>query len=123
MLSKKHPPYVRENNDNCDSISVFVWSNKMRSLPWTYNEYVFVKRDNGTYRMKYKLFDWFYLVFPTILTSYALFILYCFREEFVKHPEAIPALVSFVLWLFFMLAFANYPKLEARICFRKHIDN
>ena len=123
LISKKHPPYVQENKGYYNSISVFVWSSPMRRFPWSYHEYTFVKRDNGKYRMEYKFLDWFYIVFPTLLCSYAMFLLFIFREYFVKDPGSIPALITFVLWLLSNIVLANYPKIEARLCLKKHLGN
>ena len=122
-MSKKHPPYVQENKGYYDSISVFVWYSPWRRAPWYYREYTFVKRDNGKYRMKYNFLDWFYIVFPTLLCSYAIFLLFLFREYFVKDPSSIPALIAFVLWLLSSIVLANYPKIEARLCLKKHLES
>ena len=121
ILSKRKPPYISENDSRHQTVSVFVWSKILR-MPWDYREYIFVRRKNGKYRMKYRFYDVICIVIPTFQLSLGTFIIYLFREEFTKHPDAIPALVGFFLWLISLVVFPNYSQVEARICFRKNKD-
>lgn len=122
ILSKRKPPYISENDDRHDTVSVFVWSRVSR-MPYDYHEYIFVRRKNGKYRMKYKFYDVICMVVPTFQLSLGTFIIYCFKDEFIKHPDTIPALIGFFLWLISQVVFANYSQIEARMCFRKNRDD
>ena len=122
IVSKKKPPYISENDAGHDTVSVFVWTNKSR-FTYYYREYIFVRRKNGKYRMKYRFHDVICIVVPLFQLSLGTFIIYCFKDEFINHPDTYPALIGFFLWLISLVVFANYSKLEARICFRKNIDN
>lgn len=57
ILSRIKPPYISDGDIKCDTFSVNSYSYAMRSLPWFYREYRFVKGKNGKYRMKWTAFD------------------------------------------------------------------
>lgn len=120
ILSKRKPPYI-EKNDGCDTVSVYVWSRAMR-MPYEYREYVFVRRKNGGYGMKFRIYDVVCMVVPTFQLSLFTFIIYCFKDEFIKNPDTIPALAAFFLWFIFLVVFSNYSQAEARIFFSKNVD-
>ena len=117
MISIKKPPQISESDYNRDEISVRVWS----SMSY-YFDFIFVKRKNGKYRMKFKIRVFLGIAASIFQLVFGLFVLSCFKEEFVKHPEAIPALIAVVIWLFFNIVFAFYSSIEARICFRKAMN-
>ena len=60
---------------------------------------------------------------PTFQFAFGTFLIYCFKDEFIKHPDTFPALVGFFLWLISLIVFANYSQIEARLFFRKNIDD
>lgn len=115
VLSKKKPPYISEEKD--DTVYVYVW---VRRFKWEYREYLFVKRENGKYRMKYRAYDVFCIALSIFQLLLGTFIIYCFRDEFIKHPDVFPALIGFFLWLFFNVVCANWTLIEAQICLKKN---
>ena len=122
ILSKKKPPYFSENDAGHERISVYVWTPRSRR-PDDYREYLFVRRKNGKYRMKLRFREVICIVIPVFQLCFGTFLISLFKDEFIKHPDTIPALAGFFIWLISLIVFANYPQIEARIYFRKNIDD
>ena len=122
VYSKVKPPYIRENDRNRDSISVFVYSHSSLRFRRYYREYVFVKRENGKYRMKCMTGDWITAVFSMFQLFLGVFIISLFKDEFIKNPDSIPALIGFFIWLIFICVIANSSLIEAIMFFRKTMN-
>lgn len=118
VLSKKKPAYISENKDG--TFSVFVW---VRRFNWEYREYLFVKCGNGKFKMRYGIYDVFCIALSIFQLLLGTFIIFCFRDEFIKQPDVFPALVGFFLWLFFNVVWANWALLEAQICLKKNLES
>lgn len=114
IISIKKPPQILTDDYNRDEIPIRVWSSKTR-----YIDFIFVKRDNGKYRMKIKIRVLLALAASIIQLVFGLFVLYCFKDEFIKNSYVMPAVIAIVIWLFSNIIFVLYSLIEARICFRK----
>ncbi|MCR4776740.1 MAG: hypothetical protein K5869_10240 [Saccharofermentans sp.] len=122
VLTKKHPPYISENDARHDTVSVYVWTNEHRGRRvWDYREYLFVRRKNGKYRLRLRPYDVLCIVIPMLGLAFGAFIISLFIDKFIEQPETIPALVGFFLLLIFYVFVANYPRLEAIVYFRKNM--
>ena len=119
VLTKKHPPYISENDARHDTLSVYVWTNEHRGRRvWVYREYLFVRRKNGKYRLRLRPYDVLCIVLPMLGLAYGAFIISLFIDKFIEQPEMIPALIGFFLLLIYYVAVANYPRIEY---FRKNM--
>ena len=122
VLTKKHPPYISENDARHDTLSVYVWTNEHRGRRlWVYREYLFVRRKNGKYRLRLRPYDVLCIVLPMLGLAYGAFIISLFIDKFIEQPETIPALAGFFLLLIFYVFVANYPRIEAIVYFRKNM--
>lgn len=122
VLTKKHPPYISENDARHDTLSVYVWTNEHRGRRvWVYREYLFVRRKNGKYRLRLRPYDVLCIVLPMLGLAYGAFIISLFIDKFIEQPETIPALIGFFLLLIYYVAVANYPRIEAIVYFRKNM--
>ena len=122
VLTKKHPPYISENDARHDTLSVYVWTNEHRGRRlWVYREYLFVRRKNGKYRLRLRPYDVLCIVIPMLGLAFGAFIISLFIDKFIEQPETIPALIGFFLLLIFYVFVANYPRLEAIVYFRKNM--
>jgi len=114
IISIKKPPQILTDDYNRDEIPIRVWSSKTR-----YIDFIFVKRDNGKYRMKIKIRVILALAASIIQLVFGLFVLYCCKDEFIKNSYVMPAVIAIVIWLFSNIIFVLYSPIEAGICFRK----
>ena len=114
VLSIKKPTQIVRGDYNSDEISIRVWSSVSR-----FYDYTFVKRKNGKYRMKPRILCFFGMAASIFQLAYGLFALYCFKGEFISHPDVMPALISVVIWMIYSFLLAVYSLIEPGICFRR----
>ena len=121
IRSRKNPPYISGDDYDRDEITVYAYSRILRSLPWDYRGYDFVKRKNGKYRMKLKAYDVFSIVVPLFLSLIGIFIVFvCFGiRRLVSKPDDIASILAFLVFLLLINALPNYSQIEARLFFRK----
>ncbi|MBO7530420.1 MAG: hypothetical protein J6T50_01305, partial [Lachnospiraceae bacterium] len=87
-----------------------------------YIDYIFTKRKNGKYRLKYGVFDWVTTLVTVVpITGLYIFLLYGFSDSLKKYPDLIPAFIGLTIDLIMLTALFNNTKIRARIFFRNFI--
>ena len=120
LLSAKNPPYITTDKKSKEIINVCTW--ELRKGGGFYRKFLYIKRKNGKYSLKYSAFDLFCLLVPLIGISAALCLIVFYN--LVGITEFTEIWIPFIIVLFFSLAelyaVVIFSYIEAGIHFRKY---
>ena len=124
ILQKKNPTTIIKNKDKKypDSYIVSVW-NVSRFGAGCYCDYLFIKKKNGKYRMKYGIPEWF-LTIMTVVPFTALYIWIVVKDwgTILKYPlELIPPYGILGILFILLVLLLNNGKLRVRLYFYKFL--
>ena len=124
LIYHKNPPYVSKNDKNRynDSISVFVYTIFRHGTSF-YLEYIFIKRKNGKYRLRFSVFD-FICVWLSMVAFVGLYVgLLIYNGHIITdYPDiGIPFFIALLITLVALYILINISRMVARIYFKKFI--
>ena len=120
LLSVKNPPYITTDKRSKDIINVCTW--ELRKGGGFYRRFLFVKRKNGKYSLRYSTFDLFCLLVPLIgISAGVCLIVFYNLDGITEFPEIwIPFFIVLFISMAELYVFVIFSQIDARIHFRKY---
>lgn len=122
FLQKKYPTSIYKNKTgkNTGSYTVSVWFFGRHGSGFYY-DFLFTKRKNGKYRLKYKILDWFTTLITVVpMGALCIWMIVCFWDTITKYPlEMIPLFLCAIIDIILLTMLLNNKKLRARLFFHK----
>ena len=122
IISVKNAPYIGDDNGSKDSLCVYSWVSA-RIGGGFYRKFVFKKKQNGKYRLKYSVWDIFCMLFlPVSIIACIALNPGFWIDGIKKYPDiVIPFTIFFLISIIEFYLLCIYSQIDARRHLSKYL--